>query len=156
MVHELYIFLMEPCNPSFLRKIWHMSKTMTDKCWQKDVLTSKFNVESKFEIKIKDGVDFRYFRKCRHSENILFEPGAIFTLIRFWEIRKFLTDMATWISLYIIQSRRSFCPSTSSRSSISGLCTKRLTSTLNDIIYLSDCLINAFLNFLIWFYLPSR
>jgi hypothetical protein len=35
--------------------------------------------------------------------------------------------------VYIIRSRRSFC--TSSRSSISGLGTKRLTSTLNDIIY---------------------
>jgi hypothetical protein len=45
-----------------------------------------------------DGVDFRYFRKCRHFENILFELGRvdysrlpIFILIRFWEIRKFLT-----------------------------------------------------------------
>jgi hypothetical protein len=27
--------------------------------------------------KNKDGVDFRYFRKCRHFENILFELGAI-------------------------------------------------------------------------------
>jgi hypothetical protein len=49
--------------------------------------------------KNKEGVDFRYFRKCRHFENILFELGAvdyswlpIFVLIRFWEIRKFLTN----------------------------------------------------------------
>jgi hypothetical protein len=47
------------------------------------------------------GVDFRYFRKCRHFENILFELGAVdyiwlptFILIRFWEIIKFLTNRA--------------------------------------------------------------
>jgi hypothetical protein len=27
--------------------------------------------------KNKDGVDFRYFRKCRHCENILIELGAV-------------------------------------------------------------------------------
>jgi hypothetical protein len=49
--------------------------------------------------KKKYGVDFRYFRKCHHFENILFEFGVadysrlpIFILIRFWEIRKFLTN----------------------------------------------------------------
>jgi hypothetical protein len=49
--------------------------------------------------KNKDGVDFPYFRKCRHFENILFELGAvdysrlpIFVLIRFWKIRKFLKN----------------------------------------------------------------
>jgi hypothetical protein len=29
-----------------------------------------------FYLKKKDGVDFRYFRKCHHFENILFELGA--------------------------------------------------------------------------------
>jgi hypothetical protein len=50
-------------------------------------------------LKKKDGVDFRYFRKCRQFESILFELGAvdysripIFVLIRFLEIRKFLTN----------------------------------------------------------------
>jgi hypothetical protein len=49
--------------------------------------------------KTKMAVDFRYFRKRRHFENILFELGAvdysrlpIFILIRFGEIRKFLTN----------------------------------------------------------------
>jgi hypothetical protein len=49
--------------------------------------------------KNKDGVDLRHLRKCRHFENILFELGTvddsrlpIFILIRFWEIRKFLTN----------------------------------------------------------------
>jgi hypothetical protein len=28
-------------------------------------------------FKNKDGVDFRYFRKCYHFENILFELGAV-------------------------------------------------------------------------------
>jgi hypothetical protein len=52
-----------------------------------------------FHLKNKDGVDFRYFRKCRHFENILCELGAvhysrlpIFIFTRFWEIRKFLTN----------------------------------------------------------------
>jgi hypothetical protein len=52
-----------------------------------------------FKKKNKDGVDFRYFRKCHHFESILFELGAvdysrlpIFVLIRFLEIRKFLTN----------------------------------------------------------------
>jgi hypothetical protein len=52
-----------------------------------------------FHLKIEDGVDFRYFRKCRAFENILFELGVvdyswvpIFVLIRFWEIRKFQTN----------------------------------------------------------------
>jgi hypothetical protein len=27
--------------------------------------------------KNKEGVDFRYFQKCRHFENILFELGAV-------------------------------------------------------------------------------
>jgi hypothetical protein len=67
---------------------------------------SEFNVECKYEVKMgpflkknKDGVDFRYFWKRRHFENNLFELGAvndtrlpIFILIRFWEIRKFLTN----------------------------------------------------------------
>jgi hypothetical protein len=46
------IFVMKPCNPAFLRKRRHRSKTMTDKSWQNEVLNSKFNVESKFEIKM--------------------------------------------------------------------------------------------------------
>jgi hypothetical protein len=57
---------------------------MTDRCSQKDALNSKFNLESKFEnkmepfhLKNKDGVDFRYFWKCRHFENILFELGPV-------------------------------------------------------------------------------
>jgi hypothetical protein len=61
---------------------------MTDRYLQKDVLNSKFNVESKYEVKMG------YFRKCRHFENSLFELGTvdysrlpIFVLIRFWEIR---------------------------------------------------------------------
>jgi hypothetical protein len=45
-------FLMKLCNPVLLGIRWHKSKTMTDKCWQKDVLNSKFNAEFKFEIKI--------------------------------------------------------------------------------------------------------
>jgi hypothetical protein len=50
-------------------------------------------------LKNIDGVDLRYFRKRHHFENILFELGAvdygrlpIFILIRFWAIRKFLTN----------------------------------------------------------------
>jgi hypothetical protein len=59
-------------------------------------------MESKWGLSIlknKGGVDFRYFRKFRYFENILFELGAvdysrlsIFVLIRFWEMRKFLTN----------------------------------------------------------------
>jgi hypothetical protein len=52
-----------------------------------------------FYLKQKDGVYFRHFSKCRHFESILFELGAvhysrlpIFVLIRFWEIRNFLTN----------------------------------------------------------------
>jgi hypothetical protein len=45
--------LMKPCNLAFLQKRWHRSKTMTDKCLQKDVLNSKFNVESKCEVKMR-------------------------------------------------------------------------------------------------------
>jgi hypothetical protein len=46
-------FLMKPCNPAFLRKRWHKSKMMTHiKYWQKDVLNSKFNVESTYEVKM--------------------------------------------------------------------------------------------------------
>jgi hypothetical protein len=56
-----------------------------------------------FRLKNKYGVDFRYFRKCRHFENVLFEPAAvdysrlpIFVLIRFWEIRiKFINIQGT-------------------------------------------------------------
>jgi hypothetical protein len=44
---------MKPCNPAFLWKKPHRSKTMTDKCWQKDVPNSKFNVESKLAIKMR-------------------------------------------------------------------------------------------------------
>jgi hypothetical protein len=102
---------MKPCNSAFWKKD-DRSKTMTDKCWQKDVLHSKFNQKSKFEIKMgphnlkknKNDVDFR---KSRHLENILFELGAvdysrliIFIVIRFWEIRKFLTNALPEISLY--------------------------------------------------------
>jgi hypothetical protein len=60
------------------------------------------NMKSKWSLSIKknkDGVDFRYFRRCRYFKNILFELGAvdysrlsIFILIRFWEIRKFLAN----------------------------------------------------------------
>jgi hypothetical protein len=53
----------------------------------------------KFHFKNKDGVDFRYFWKCHHFKNVWFELGAIeysrlpiFILVRFWEIRKFLTN----------------------------------------------------------------
>jgi hypothetical protein len=49
--------------------------------------------------KNKDGIDFRYFRKCRHFKNISFELGVvdysqlpIFILIWFWEIKKFLMN----------------------------------------------------------------
>jgi hypothetical protein len=59
-------------------------------------------MKSKWGLSIsknQDGVDFRYFRKCPHFENISFELAAvdyselpIFILIRFWEIRKFLTN----------------------------------------------------------------
>jgi hypothetical protein len=78
---------------------------MTDKCRQKNVPNSKFNVESTCEIKMvpfhlknEDGVDFRYCRKCRYFENISFELAAVdysqpplFILIRFCKIRNFLT-----------------------------------------------------------------
>jgi hypothetical protein len=37
-------------------------------------LGSKWGVSIK---KNKDGVDFLYFRKCHHFENILFELGAV-------------------------------------------------------------------------------
>jgi hypothetical protein len=57
---------------------------MTDKYCQKDVLSSKDNVESKCEVKMgpfylknKDGIDFRYFRKCRHFETISFQLGVV-------------------------------------------------------------------------------
>jgi hypothetical protein len=93
---------MKSCNPAFCEKN-DRSKAITDKYWQKDILNSKFNVESNgtLLLKKKDGVDFRYFRKCQHFENILFEldavdysPLRIFILlvIRFWEIRKFLKN----------------------------------------------------------------
>jgi hypothetical protein len=55
---------------------------MTDKYWQKEVINSKFNAESKFGIK-NDRVDFRCFRNLELP---------IFILIRFWEIRSFLTN----------------------------------------------------------------
>jgi hypothetical protein len=48
-----------------------------------------------FYLKNEDGVDFRYFRKRRYFENILFELRAIdcsrlpiFILIRFWGNQK--------------------------------------------------------------------
>jgi hypothetical protein len=79
---------------------------MTYKCWQKEILNTKFNLESKFEIKMgpvylktQRWRRFPYFRQYRHFENILFELGSvdysqlqIFILIRFWEIKKFLTN----------------------------------------------------------------
>jgi hypothetical protein len=52
-----------------------------------------------FIKKNKDAVDFRYFRKCHHFENISFELGVvdysqlpIFILIWFGEISKFLMN----------------------------------------------------------------
>jgi hypothetical protein len=53
----------------------------------------------KTKMASKDCIDFRYFRKCRHFENISFELGVvgysqlpIFILIWFWEIKKFLMN----------------------------------------------------------------
>jgi hypothetical protein len=45
-----------------------------------------------FRLKNKDSVDFRYFQKSRHFENILFELGAVGYQFSFWEIRKFLMN----------------------------------------------------------------
>jgi hypothetical protein len=62
--------------------------------------------------KNEDGVDFRYFQKCRHFENILFELGAvdysrlpIFILILFWEIRKFLTNRVRESPFYVLSKK---------------------------------------------------
>jgi hypothetical protein len=84
-----------------LSAFWHGNDEYVEQNFAKN--QSKYNVESKFEIKMgpfhlknKVSVVFRYFRKCGHFENILFQLGVvdysrllISILIRFWKIRKF-------------------------------------------------------------------